>query len=433
MFRREGTKLLPVIDQQKRSIRILHVFSVLALGGAETWLLSLLRYFHQQKGELPFTVTFDILLTGGKRAVFDDEAEALGACLFYVPFTRRSIRSFIHEFRKILKEGNYDAIHDHQDYVAGLHFAMGRSLLPPVRIAHVHNPLYHRTNQKTRFSSRSLNQLGKYFAGRYATHVMGTSRQIVTEYGFDDYSGALTLGAAHCGFDVSRYRGDHAAVHADLCREFGWDESARILLFVGRLEGAEFLYEGRVMTHKNPAFALEVARQCVAKDRRVKLLMVGAGEGKRQEFEAQVRAWKLDGVIRFPGVRSDVPRLMIGSDLFLFPSVAEGLGMVVVEAQAAGLPVLASDTTPRECVVVPELTEFVPIGVAPELWATRALRSLDTRRDSNLMSNQAVEKSGFSIKNSAQHLLRLYGAALQFDEPTQGGLESSMLSNGRRC
>ena len=391
----------------KREIKVLHIFHGLGIGGAETWLMSLLKFFHEQNEHAQLKVRFDVLLTGGAKAVFDDEAVALGANLFFVPFTRRKIVSFVREFRKILKNGNYDAIHDHQDYIAGLHFAIGAGLFPAVRIAHVHNPLYHRTN-RANFSKRKLNQLGKYFVGRYATHIMGTSRQIVSEYGFDEYSGHVALGAAHCGFNVNDYRGDYGRVHAELCREFGWDQSARILLFVGRLEGAEFLYNGKVMTHKNPAFALEVARLCLAQDKQVKLLMVGSGERKKRKFEAQVREWKLDDDLRFLGSRSDVPRLMIGCDLLLFPSVAEGLGMVVVEAQAGGLPVLASDTTPRECVVVSELTDFVALEAGAEVWASHVLRKLNTRRPANEASNQAVEESDFSIENSAQCLVGLY-------------------------
>jgi glycosyltransferase involved in cell wall biosynthesis len=391
-----------------QELRVLQVFHGLGMGGAETWLISLLKYFQKQNEDDRVKVKFDVLLTGGEKEVFDDEAAGLGARLFYVPFRRKNIGNFISQFRKMLRHGNYDVIHDHQDYIAGLHFAMGAGLLPPVRIAHVHNPFYHRENPGNTFWARRVNQLGKYFVGRHATHVMGTSRQIVSEYGFDNLSDVVTLGTAHCGFDVEPYCGDYLKKHADLCAEFGWDESAKILLFVGRLEGAEFLCQGNLMTHKNPAFALEVARECVARDDALKLLMVGSGEQKRKEFEKQVNAWGLTRNIRFAGPRADVPQLMIGSDLLLFPSVAEGLGMVVVEAQAAGLPVLASDTTPQECVVVQELVNFLPLKIGPVEWALRVLRLLEGVSGNPFAANDAVFQSNFSITNSANRLLDLY-------------------------
>jgi glycosyltransferase involved in cell wall biosynthesis len=401
-----------------REIRVLQVFDSLGMGGAETWLVSLLKHFQLNNEQAAVKVKFDILLTSGDKAIFDDEAKTLGARLFYLPFTRQTIGKFVREFRKILREGNYDAIHDHQDYIAGWHFAVGAGLLPAVRIAHVHNPFYHRQNQTHGLSRRSVNQLGKYFVGRYATHVMGTSRQIVSEYGFDGLSGAVTLGAAHCGFDVEQYRGDYTQEHASLCQEFGWEESAKILLFVGRLEGAEFLYHGRVMTHKNPAFALEVARECFARDGKVRLLMVGAGEEKRTEFEEKVSSWGMSRQIRFAGTRSDVPRLMIGSDLLLFPSVAEGLGMVVVEAQAAGLPVLAADTIPRESCVIPELVEFVSLDDPPQKWAEAAIRMLSAKGDNSFWANSRIRQSPFSIQKSAQRLQDLYGQEVFGKTPT---------------
>jgi len=398
-----------IAAKAKRELRVLQVFAGLGMGGAETWLMSLLKYFHDHSADLPVSVKFDVLLTGGEKAIFDDEAIALGARLFYLRFGRRNLLSFVREFRKILAKGNYDAIHDHQDYIAGLHFLLGAGHLPPIRIAHVHNVFYHRSNSATGFIRRTTNSTGKWLISRLATHVMGTSRQIIAEYGFDEsISSNLVLGAAHCGFDVTQYVGDYKAAHAELCSELGWEESAKVILFVGRLEGAEVVYNGRQMTHKNPTFALEIGKECIARDARVRLVMVGAGEEKRREFEEKVSAWGLSNQIRLLGVRSDVPRLMLGSDLLLFPSLAEGLGMVAVEAQAAGLRVLASDTTPRESVVIPELVDFSTLTANREQWAGEVLRLLNLESPDATRCNSKVKDSAFSIENSAARLVCMY-------------------------
>ncbi len=395
----------------RRELRVLQVFSTLGVGGAETWLMSLLRYFREQHDHLPVKVKFDILLTGGTKAVFDDEASALGARLFYVPFTRRKIVGFVREFRRILASEKYDAIHDHQDYIAGVHFMLGAGLLPRARIAQVHNPLLHIANYVTDPLRKLTSETGKRLLKYFATDIMATSVQVLREYGFqrEGYPGC-NMGAAHCGFDITRYQGDYEDTHTKLCTELGWDKSSKILLFVGRLEGAEGLYRGRLMTHKNPEFALEIARECIAKDERTRLLMVGAGGGKKRAFEESVSTWGLSNKIRLLGERSDVPRLMLGSDLLLFPSLAEGLGMVAVEAQAAGLRVIASDTTPRECVVVPDLIEFCSLSATAAYWAQQSLRLINGPRPDSRSSNSAVSKSAFSIVNSAGLLLQLYGA-----------------------
>ena len=399
----------PIAPYAKPELRVLQIFAGLGVGGAETWLLSLLRYFRDAQNDLPVKVKFDILLTGGSKAVFDDEAIALGARLFYVPFRRWQVLSFIREFRSIIAAGNYDAIHDHQDYIAGLHFLMTFGNLPPVRVAHVHNPLYHRleyANGPVRQLSKSA---GKYLLGRLATNVLGTSRQIVTEYGFDRSTfSKVMVGAAHCGFDIARYRGDQTEAHAQLCSELEWDVSAKVILFVGRLDGAELIHRGQKMTHKNPAFALEVAKECIAADKRVRFVLVGDGITKQRELEALIDEWGLKDRIKLLGVRSDVPRLMLGSDLLLFPSVAEGLGMVVVEAQAAGLRVLASDTTPRECVVTPDAVQFLSLEASIQQWADDALRLINLPRLNATECNAFVRDSDFSIENSAANLIDIY-------------------------
>lgn len=393
----------------KPKLRVLHVFSVLSMGGAETWLISLLKYFKEHHEEIPVDVAFDILLTGGSKSIFDDEARRLGANLFYVPFTRRNLAGFAREFRRILAKGNYDAIHDHQDHIAGLHFFMGARHLPPVRIAHVHTPLYHRKQYASDWVRRAANSAGKHFLSRFATHIMGTSRQVVEEYELDRcQSRGITVGAAHCGFDITEYSGNYTAIHGDLCREFGWEESSKILLFVGRLESDDISYLGQPTTNKNPALALEIARMCMAKDQSLRLVMVGAVDTKRIEFEAQIEKWQLRRKIRFTGVRHDVPRLMSGADLLLVPSLAEGLGMVVVEAQAAGLRVLASDNVPGEAVVNSELVTFAQVDAKAEVWANKALQLINLPRLETGKCNQLVKLSPFSIENSAKRLLNVY-------------------------
>lgn len=400
--------------EEKPVCRVLQVYHSLGVGGAETWLIALLKYLRREQDRLPVRLEVDVCLTGGREEAFDREAASLGARLFYVPFGRANIALFLSRFREILREGKYDAIHDHQDLVAGIHFLSGLGHLPRVRIAHVHNPLYHR-EKYYRSLFRRLSKLvsAKLLASR-ATHVLGTSRQLLTEYGFDEPAFSnLQVAAAHCGFDTKSFRGDSEAARQELRREFDWGDESKIILFVGRIDSSECVYHGRPMTHKNPAFALDVAKECIERDGSVRMLFAGRGKLARKDLEATVAKWKLSEKIRFLGVRSDVPRLMLGSDLLLFPSVAEGLGMVVVEAQAAGLRVLASDTTPRECVVLPEMVEFRSLLEHPSVWSEVALDLLASRCPDAHACNSAVKNSPFSIENSAGTLIQLYtGSAI---------------------
>lgn len=393
--------------RDKPELRVLQIFSVLSMGGAETWLMSLLKYFREAEGSLPVRVKCDILLTGGEPSVFDEEAKALGARLFYVPFTRRNTAGFIREFRRILAAGNYDVIHDHQDYIAGLHFAMGLGRLPRIRIAHVHSAIRHRSQYANDRVRAIFMSSGRRILKHLATHVLGTSRQAIDEYGFrvPTFRG---VGVVNCGFDSSKFAGDYRSTHAELCHEFGWDEPAKIILSVGRLDGDEVTLNGRVMSQKNPGFALEVFKESFERDETVRLLMVGSGQEKRKRLEAKVNDWGVAERVRFLSERADVAKLMLGSDLLLFPSLAEGLGMVVVEAQAAGLRVLASDTTPRECVVIPDLVKFLSLDLNPRDWADEVRRLLNLAHANPGECIDAIRRSPFSIENSAANLLEIY-------------------------
>ncbi|MCX6907905.1 MAG: glycosyltransferase [Verrucomicrobia bacterium] len=388
---------------KKPECRVIMVFAVLGVGGAETWLIALLRHFKKVEDKLPVRLKIDICLTGGMEGPFDDEATSLGARLFHLPYTRKKLPSFVRGFRKILSCGCYHAIHDHQDYTAGLHFLFGAGLLPPVRIVHVHNPAATITFFSTTFLRRQTLMAGKRLIGGFATHIMGTSRQILTEYGFDELPfRRITKGAEHCGFDTDRYRGDRHNFHRQVCQEFRWPESVKILFFAGRLSSN--------YNQKNPAFALDVAKACISKNASIRLLMAGGGDKLINELKAKVEDWGLSGEIRLIGERNDVSRLMLGSDLFLFPSIAEGLGMVAVEAQAAGLPVLASDSVPRECVVLPDLVKFLPLNMGAAGWAEQALQMLAAPHPDMGACNLAVRNSAFSIENSAKKLLEVYWA-----------------------
>jgi glycosyltransferase involved in cell wall biosynthesis len=234
---------------------------------------------------------------------------------------------------------------------------------------------------------------------------LGTSRQIVSEYGFNVGNFRnVKCGVVHCGFDINQFKGNYESCYKNLCAEFGWHSRSKIILFVGRLNSNR--------NQKNPSFALETIKACLAKDPDIRFLMAGDGQNEKVQFEELVKQWGLQQSIRIIGPRSDIPRLMLGSNLLLFPSIGEGLGMVAVEAQAAGLRVLASDAVPRECEVISGQVFFKSLDFGPLDWADEALRLLSLPRPNILECNEALNKSQFSIDNSAASLLNIY---LRFD------------------
>jgi glycosyltransferase involved in cell wall biosynthesis len=230
----------------------------------------------------------DFLLTGGMRSVFDDEAEALGARLYYLPFRRRKLWGFSREFRNILQANAYDALHDHQDYASGWHYLLGLSQLPPYRITHVHNPSYQiRNNYGITLSRRLAAIIGRSLVRTHATHVLGTSRQILDEYGFlSPKFSRLQKDALHCGFDPARFAGNSIDSAHSLRAEFGWKKEMQIILFAGRIDQSPD--PRHPQTHKNSGFAVDVAIEAALRNPHLCMILAGKPSPATSVLERRV-------------------------------------------------------------------------------------------------------------------------------------------------
>jgi glycosyltransferase involved in cell wall biosynthesis len=359
----------------------------------------------QRQGRI--TESFEILLTGGAAGDLDDEARSLGATLHYLPFSRRNFRLFAEEFRRLLRERQYIAIHDHQDYSAGWHLFAGAGSLPPVRVVHVHNPpARFRAERRTPIRRVALSVASR-LVRRLSTHIVGTSSQIVKQYGFLPAAFPnQRISTIHCGFDTRAFLKSTEEANASVCAEVGWPQGTKIALFVGRLDGLDPSTPG--WNHKNPQFALEVARLAAEKDSSFRFIMVGGGEDVRRNLAYEVERWGLSSCIKLVGKRLDVARYMAASHTLIFPSLEEGLGMVAVEAQAAGLRVLSSDTVPAEIVVVPKLVTFLALAAGTETWCTNMLDLLSRPRYDIAAANRDVRSSPYSIDYSYDNLHAIY-------------------------
>ncbi len=387
----------------KKRPRVLQVFHNLSMGGAETWLIEMLRRWHETK-----EVQCDFVLTSDEPGTFDDEARRLGAVIHVVPFGKGRLASFSRGLRRVLQSQRYDAIHDHQDRISGWHFALGWPRLPPIRITHVHNASNQITdNYEVSLSRRVTASLGKFFMRRFTTHIAGTSYQVIEEYGFAsrNYS-HIPKAAVHCAFNCERFSGCPATSRKSLCDELHIPGESKLVLFAGRMDqSAEYVHP---LNQKNSALAIDIMSDCIATDGSIHFLMAGATTEAFPILQNRIASRGQTSNFHFLGVRKDIERLMLAGDLLLFPSRAEGLGMVAVEAQAAGLRVLASSTVPRECVVVPDLVAFMDLGQPKATWADEIRKLLALPKPNAICANAAVARSAFSVPVSSQRLVALY-------------------------
>ena len=154
---------------------------------------------------------------------------------------------------------------------------------------------------------------------------------------------------------------------------------------------------------KNYPFLLSVFQKTKEKCPKCKLVLIGNGS-LRGEIETLAKQMNIFDDIMFLGVRSDVPDLLQMIDVFVFPSLFEGLPVTLVEAQVSGLKIFASDSITRE-VALTEDIDFLSIKESPEYWANKILTSVPYERKSNY---QIIKEKGYDIEENVCKLQEFY-------------------------
>jgi glycosyltransferase involved in cell wall biosynthesis len=162
---------------------------------------------------------------------------------------------------------------------------------------------------------------------------------------------------------------------------------------------------GNLLPVKNHRLLIETFAEIGRQAPAAMLLMIGTGPLKT-DLEAQVAALGLTSRVIFAGARSDVPTLLMGAiDVFMFPSLWEGLPLAAVEAQAAGLPIALSDRVSEEADVVPELIRRLSPTASPQDWAQACLELTNARA---VDGYTRVAESDLNIVRCVDALERVY-------------------------
>ena len=161
---------------------------------------------------------------------------------------------------------------------------------------------------------------------------------------------------------------------------------------------------GRFNQPKNHPFLLAIFAALLKKESNAILLLVGGGEDVPR-MQAKARELGIADHVRFMGVRSDVADLMQAMDVFVFPSLYEGLPVTMVEAQTAGLPCLISDKVPPECILTEGLVDVMPLSARAEAWADAILEKRGTTRTDH---STEIAAHGFDINTEAVKLQEFY-------------------------
>ena len=173
-------------------------------------------------------------------------------------------------------------------------------------------------------------------------------------------------------------------------------------------ECSVFGFVGALTEQKNPLFLIDVFKRIHDINKQSKLWVIGDGE-LRIKVEEKIRFLGLDNDVKLFGNREDVNNLMQGMDCCIIPSLFEGLCIVAIEAQAAGLPVLASDVLP-ENVEITDLISFVPLKKNVDYWAQSAIQQAN--RKTRIDTSQLIRKAGYDIDEMVGFLSQKYETLL---------------------
>ena len=366
-------------------------------GGVESFLMNYYRRIDLNRFH------FDFLCNSYDPVAFEDEIHAMGGRTVHFTSRRRNPLRFRRELESFFVKhaGEYQAIWVNINSLANIDYLkMARKYGIPKRIIHSHNA----QNMDTKLRGM-LHEANRGTLGRYATDFWACSEYAAKWfYAGKGGKGELRHPAVviRNAIDVEKIRGG-VARREEFRRQAGgeadWSDKY-IIICIGRLH-----------FQKNQKFAIDIMADLIPEMPDARLVLVGQGEDEEM-LRAHVREKGLENEVYFAGVVTDIPGWLGAADFFLFPSVFEGLGIAGLEAQAAGLPVLASADVIPEDIAVTDFLRFYSLQKDAAEWANEIIQmrnSMDARPVS--ADDPAFEyiQDDFTQKgyNSAVEVLRL--------------------------
>lgn len=351
--------------------RILQVVTYMGRGGIETMLMNYYRRMDREK------IQFDFLVHRDFRADYDDEIEALGGKIYRIPPMNPVSGSYRRTLTDFFREHPYRVVHCHLNYMSGVVLAAAKKAGASVRIAHAH------TASMAPGWKQAVRRLCKYLIPNTATYLLACSGEAGSAI-FGKHPFSLMANA----IDSANFT-PNENLRTQVRKELNLKDAFTLM------------HVGRMIYAKNHGFLLAVFAEIQKAEPFAKLVLVGDGE-LHSEIEAKAALFP-EGSVLLLGTRTDIPRLLQAADVFAFPSVFEGMPVTMLEAQAAGLPCVKSDTITDECIVT-DLVTSLPI-TDPALWAKTILEKRHTPRRDQL---DAIRASGYDIADAAKKLERFY-------------------------
>ena len=369
-------------------IRVAQILGKMNGGGAEQMVMN---YYSAIDHE---NVQFDFFIFKGSRHVPVDEIKTMGGRIFVLPTLKHPFR-YVKVLKKLLTENSFDIVHCHLSTLSFLALRTAKNAGVRVRILHNHST----SGGKRELVRNIAKKLLKPFSKHYATEYLACSELAARWM----YGSIPVCGLTESAPPVKVARVMRNAVDTE---KFSYDEKKRHELRRELNIPASmtvFGHIGRFCPQKNQSFLVDIFKEILVQNKNSVLIMAGEG-GDKELIQAQVIAAGISDRVIFTGQRIDTDRLYSAFDCFLLPSNYEGLPVVGVEAQSAGLYCLFSDKITKEAKIT-DSVQYLSLKTSAADWACAAVCCSKLR---NKVGAQQASDAGYDIKGAAKELEKYY-------------------------
>lgn len=355
-------------------MRVLHMIP--DIGIANGVMSVILNYFKA----MPEDIKFDVCYFAEKEKTRQADIESLGGRVFKIPapspkgLLRRDMSTFFAQHK-----GEWQALHIHAPHFAVFMAPQAKAAGIKKICCHCHSTCFSLKGNQAR--NKILSLYSRYF--------------VKTKFACSKVAGSLWYGGSD--FTVLNNAID--------CSEYAFNEEKRnaVRQKMGLNDSFVAGHIGRTdIPQKNHPQLIKIFSEIKKKNSNSKLLLMGAE--KTDELFELCKSLCVENSVEFLGCRTDISQLLQACDVFLFPSTNEGLPVSLIEAQAAGLPVIMSDTITDEVCITDEICRL-PLESAPGIWAEKALESKENARKNNL---EFMKTAGWDIYDAAEKLAAYY-------------------------
>lgn len=361
-------------------------------GAVENWLVNI--FIESRKIKPSWDWTFYCIL--GRRGKLDEKVISAGGKIIYSPVTVSNKIQFLKHLRSTLIKEKYDIIHSHHDYLSGFYLLATTGISFKKRILHIHNtdralPIGNRLLHKVLL--KPFKRLGLYFSDI----VLGISENTIDEFVGEGWRNNSKFQLLYYGVDFSKF--DAPIDQEEYRRQFNIPNAGKIILFVGRMNDL-----------KNPVYVVDVLHGVLKKRSDVYAVFVGKGD-QEEAIKQKADQYGINNHVRIIGWREDIAGIMKSSDIFIFPRKEypkEGLGLVVVEAQGAGLPLFITRGIVNDAIIIKELAFYNELANL-EAWEEQVNKVLNKGALISKKDSLAIMKaSRFELNIATSNLIGIY-------------------------